>query len=253
MTNLASIGPDTGLNTGKVAKALSQGETTPALVEAAKDAAPDLLKTAAEALAKPVKDNRSIAERYSEVKFIVDKLGFLMNDKNPLRKMFALSNELAEAGKETLSNMPLPDSVKQIAYGGLWAMSFTAAFARGAVKFLTAKRGYGMREASRIFTQDLIAAISIPTAVANMMNTIQNKIYRGAKLPDKLIDLIRPVGSMAACFVAIGLADPVGKKAGDWVAGHVNKFSNGDSKLVAANDNETPLQDIHKSVEATAV
>ncbi len=167
------------------------------------------------------KASASIYESSNLAKTLVDSLKFLLNDKDLRRKVAALSNEVAEVFKEPLSSLGLPGT---IAYRALWGVSFAAAFSRSGLKYLMAKPGKALIEASRILGQDSIAAIAVPTAVANICNWVQNKVYRSIKMPEFLVEAVRSVVSMAACFKAIDLADPLGKQFGDFVAKNVTKY-----------------------------
>lgn len=153
----------------------------------------------------------STAARKSPGKFIQFIENFL-HDEWGTRKFFALGNEIAESFHESLFSW-LPEPVARLFYRVFWSLAFVATGARVATNYSEhTKPEEKLKAGAKLLLHDGISAIVAPTIVARVTGWMQDKIYDSVKIPTSIKNFIRPVGSLFACYKAIGWLDPRAQK-----------------------------------------
>ena len=138
-----------------------------------------------------------------------------LHDSWGIRSFFALGNEIAESSKHLLANH-LPKPLADAIYKVLWSLAIIATGSRVGANTIKAKDREKLKAGTKMLVHDGIAAIGVPTLVANVMNSIQHKIYGALKFPTFIRDLFTTVGSLWACNKTIHFLDPHAAELGAW-------------------------------------
>lgn len=139
-----------------------------------------------------------------------------LHDNWGTRVWFALGNEIAESSKHLLGNL-LPKPISSLIYKVLWSLAIIATGSRVGTNAVKAKEGEKFKAGAKMMVHDGIAAIGVPTIVANLMNTVQHKVYDTLKFPTFIRDLLTTIGSLWSCKVVIHKLDPHAAKLGSKV------------------------------------
>lgn len=155
------------------------------------------------------KPNTSSENKKTEI-ITPESLNFFerfLHDNWGMRTFFALGNEIAESSKHLLGNL-LPEPIAKLIHKVLWSLAIIATGSRVGANAIKAKEGQQFQAAAKMIVHDGVAAITVPTLVANVMNYIQHKVYGALRLPIFLRDLLTTAGSLYACNKTIHFLDP---------------------------------------------
>lgn len=130
-----------------------------------------------------------------------------LHDNWGMRTFFALGNEIAESSKHLLGNH-LPKPLADAIYKVLWSLAIVATGSRVGANTIKAKEGEKLQAGAKMLVHDGIAAVGVPTLVANGMNWIQHKVYGALRLPTFIRDVLTTIGSLWTCKVVIHKLDP---------------------------------------------
>jgi hypothetical protein len=143
-----------------------------------------------------------------------------LDDKNMLRIGCALGNEAAVAIEDSMKQWKFPKWLSNTLYYGLWAAAIASSGARVVL------RGLGTGNIKTFFetaVQDIVAAFIGPTGIIMVADRAQNWIYKNIKLPQSIINFIRP---MISVFLAeksiVSILDPVGISLGRILTGVIS-------------------------------
>jgi len=130
-----------------------------------------------------------------------------LHDNWGMRTFFSLGNEIAESSKHLLNNL-LPEPIAKLIHKILWSLAIVSTGSRVAANSIKAKEGEQLKAGAKMLVHDGVAAITVPTLVANIMNSLQHKIYGALRLPIIIRDLLTTAGSLWACNKTIHFLDP---------------------------------------------
>lgn len=136
-----------------------------------------------------------------------------LKDKWPIRKGFALGNEMAESFKGLLFNW-LPKPIAWTIHKVLWSLAILATGGRVAANAKLAPDPKDkIKAGTKMLMHDGIAAIGLPTLWVNFVtDPLQDKVYKAIKLPEKVADVLRSALSLISCYFVIGALDEPAKK-----------------------------------------
>ena len=149
------------------------------------------------------------------------KIGFFekfLHDDWGMRTFFALGNEIAESFKE-LGEHLLPKPIFKALYAAFWSLAVVATGSRVTQNYKQAPKEDAVKSGAKMLIHDGISAIGMPTIVANLMNFIQNKIYKPLPLPETFKHLVRSIVSLYTCKITIHALDPTAKKISQTITG----------------------------------
>lgn len=140
-----------------------------------------------------------------------------LQDKWPIRKGFALGNEMAESFKGLLFNW-LPKPLAWAIHKALWSLAILATGGRVAANAKFAPKPEDKTKAgAKMLMHDGIAAIGLPTLWVNYVtDPLQDKLYKAIKLPEKVADVVRSAVSLISCYFVISTLDEPAKKVSAW-------------------------------------
>jgi hypothetical protein len=142
-----------------------------------------------------------------------------LKDEWPVRTWFALGNEIAECFKELAAHL-LPKPIAGGLYAGLWSLAFFSTGSRIYANSKAANEADKVKAGTKMLVHDGISAIGAPTVVANIMNFIQNRVYKALPIPTTLKHLIRSLVSLTACKFTIKYLDPHAMKLSGDIMNH---------------------------------
>jgi hypothetical protein len=123
-------------------------------------------------------------------------------DNDDTTRVFALGNELAESLAPSLRNYS--KLFGDLAYYGLWTLTGVYSAGRMLMSGLVSK---SLSSAIKLFTSDLIAAITAPTLAIRALNTVQNKIFQFIKTPKIAEDIAKPLISFGMAYLVVHKLD----------------------------------------------
>lgn len=134
------------------------------------------------------------------------KMLMTTDDNHPTR-VFAILNEVAESLKESLENR-FPAIAKPV-YLGLW--SLTAAYL-GVRNTVASLDDHSATKGLKMFTQDFVAAVSMPTLVVRGVCYVINKLLESVKLKESWLgDTVRPLVAYFTASATLHKLDPIVK------------------------------------------
>lgn len=149
-------------------------------------------------------------------------LSKFMHDEWSIRKASILANDVAESFKESLYHW-FPRPIAHLIYGGLWLASIASTGIRVLINYHHhPKPEEKLRAGAKLLVHEGISAIAAPVVVANVANSIQNKIYNMISLPKSIQHLIRPIVSLMTCYHGIDYLDPPAQRFSSWLTGIVD-------------------------------
>lgn len=151
-------------------------------------------------------------------------LGFFekfLHDNWGVRMFFALGNEIAESFYELADHL-LPSSIAKSLYAGFWSLAVVATGSRVVSNAQHAKSEDKFKAGGKMLLHDGMSAIVAPTAVARIMNAIQNKLYAPLPIPETLKHLIKSIVSIFACKFTVHGLDPIAMKISGQAFNHTN-------------------------------